>query len=405
MPPKRRRSGRSAGESGRRKFLLKLGGGVALLAGAGTTLLPSQSFSLVNAGRDTSLLTSDDTNATLGVAGYADAGTVPTFTNNANSSMTITLDSTEDVEFDVGDDGSWELVPVTFTLTAGASIDVAIRDGGNAGSDSDIDISANFSDGSIQATRTFVIPASSSVKQIDPTVTATGNSGKYEFELENTGSATVTLTEIGVVQTSNPNVTKVGGKNNDPIFENVTAGTSIVNNVITVGGSRQPLTTTVDLAPGSANSIEFEFDRFRDSQNGNGAMSGEDVQIEVAFSDGSTAILNLCPSGTCSFTSTPTPTPTPTPGGGSTPTSTPSNQPPTADFTFNRKGNSQNIDLDASPSSDPDGSIVSYEWDVGADGSIEYTGQTISQKISSGTDVKLIVTDDQNATGSVTKTV
>ena len=401
MSRKRRRPARTSGESGRRGFLLKLGGGAALLAGGGAAFLPSGAFSLVNADRGASLLTSDDVNATLAIEGYADAGTVTTFTNNANSSMTITLDSTEDVDFDVGDDGSFALVPVTFTLAAGASIDVDIQDGGNAGNDSDIDISATFADGDIQATRNFVIPASSAVKEIEPSVTAAGNSGKYEFELENTGSATVTLTEIGVVQTTNANVTKVGGKNNDDIFRNVTSGNAIVNNVITVGGSRQPLTSAVNLDPGPSNAIKFEFDRFRDSQNKNGAMNGEDVRIEVAFSDGSTAVLDLCVGG-CSFSSPPG-TPTPTPGG--TPGGTPSNQAPTADFTVNRKGNSQNVDLDASPSSDPDGSISSYEWDVGADGTIEYTGQTISQKISSGTDVKLIVIDNDNATGTVTKSV
>lgn len=416
MPTDRR--GALGGDRSRRGVLLKLGGGAAIVAGGATSLLSSDSFSLVDAGRDASLLTSDGGNATLGIEGYADAGTVPTFTNNGSSSMDITLDSVEDVEFDVGDDGSWELVPVTFTLGAGASVDVAIRDGGNTGTESDIDISATFTDGNIQATRTFAIPAAGNVKEIDPTVTATGNSGKYEFELENKGSATVTLTEIGVVKTTNASVTKVGGKNNDDIFNNVTAGTSIVNNVITVGGSREPLTTNVDLDPGPSNSIKFEFDRFRDSQNKNGDMDGDDVRIEVAFSDGSTATLDLCAGGTCSFASTPTPTPTP--GGTMTPTPTPG--PPTIDSLTVTKTGSQNrkftIDSDGS---DPDNNLDRVEIAAvrtgnnktdysntltvsGGSYSISDTTSKLANKKEYRIDVTVYDTNGNSDTQSVTKT-
>lgn len=80
------------------------------------------------------------------------------------------------------------------------------------------------------------------------------------------------------------------------------------------------------------------------------------------------------------------------------------NQAPIARFTSNRNG--KNVTLDASSSSDPDGSIDRYEWDVQADGSIEYTGQTVkNEKINSGTDVKLIVTDSEGTTDSVTKSI
>lgn len=299
MARKRRRSTRSDGTSGRRGFLLKLGGGIALLAGAGAALIPSESFSLGVVSRDAPFLSADDANATLGIEGYDDAGTVPTFTNNTDSSMDVTLDATEDVEFDVGDDDTWQPVPVTFALVAGGSIDVAVRDGGNAGNDSDIDITANFTEGKIRATRTFAISAASSVTSIDATVAAAGNSGKYEFELENTGNSTVTLAEIGVVETTNDNATTVGGKGGDSILE--LEGTSVVNNVLTVGGSREPLTTDVDL--GAGGTVSLEFDRFRDgnNKNKNAAMKGEDVRIDVAFSDGSSRVLDLCVNGNCNF--------------------------------------------------------------------------------------------------------
>lgn len=299
MARKRRRSAHSDGTSGRRGFLLKLGGGIALLVGAGATLIPSESFSLGVVSRNAPFLSADDANATLGIEGYDDAGTVPTFTNNTNTSMDVTLDATENVEFDVRDDDTWQPVPVTFTLVGGASRDVDVRDGGNAGNNADIDITANFTEGKIRATRTFALPAASSVRSIDSTVTAAGNSGKYEFQLENTSNSTITLTEIGVVETTNGNVSKVGGKMADDVLVNLETGNSIVNNVLTIGGNREPLTTDVDLDPGSP--VSLEFDRFRDSTNKNGAMKGEDVRIDVAFSDGSSQLIDLCVNGNCGF--------------------------------------------------------------------------------------------------------
>ena len=59
------------------------------------------------------------------------------------------------------------------------------------------------------------------------------------------------------------------------------------------------------------------------------------------------------------------------------------------------------VDFDASESSDPDGSIVSYDWDFG-DGATG-TGATPSHQFTSLVDryfdVTLTVTDDQGATG------
>jgi len=67
------------------------------------------------------------------------------------------------------------------------------------------------------------------------------------------------------------------------------------------------------------------------------------------------------------------------------------------------------IQFDASGSSDPDGRIVSYEWDWESNGSYDtkVTSPTIEHSFStSGSHrVTLRVTDDQGATGSVTQTV
>lgn len=91
-------------------------------------------------------------------------------------------------------------------------------------------------------------------------------------------------------------------------------------------------------------------------------------------------------------------------GGGSDSPST-SNDPPTADFTASRQ-NDNKADLDGSLSSDSDGSIVSYEWDIDADGTVDETGETVNNAdVPLDTEVKLTVTDDDGATNSRTKTV
>jgi len=84
----------------------------------------------------------------------------------------------------------------------------------------------------------------------------------------------------------------------------------------------------------------------------------------------------------------------------------PSNQAPTADFTFEPIGASNNVRLNGSLSADPDGTIVSYEWDIGDDGTIDETGERVMinrNRVPSGTRVRLIVTDGAGATDSTTR--
>ncbi|MFT4258390.1 PKD domain-containing protein [Microbacterium sp.] len=84
-------------------------------------------------------------------------------------------------------------------------------------------------------------------------------------------------------------------------------------------------------------------------------------------------------------------------------TATPGNQSPTASFTA--VPTDLTVALDASASSDPDGSIASYAWSYG-DGATG-TGVTGSHVYAAGGTytVTLIVTDDQGATGTLTKSV
>ena len=96
-----------------------------------------------------------------------------------------------------------------------------------------------------------------------------------------------------------------------------------------------------------------------------------------------------------------------TDGAGATATTTrdvtvvrPANQLPTA--AFGSTGSFLDVDLDASASADPDGTITSYAWDFG-DG-MTGTGSTTSHHYAAtgGYDVSLTVTDDRG--GSATET-
>lgn len=85
------------------------------------------------------------------------------------------------------------------------------------------------------------------------------------------------------------------------------------------------------------------------------------------------------------------------------------NQPPVAQFTFAptapRAGDW--LQFDASGSYDPDGSIVSYQWDFQNDGVFDATGITAFYRytVPGNYTVRLVVTDNQGASGSVTQVV
>lgn len=187
----------------------------------------------------------------------------------------------------------------------------------------------------------------------DPLITVTNN-------LEESIDVTVSL-----VDTSIGTLYVTGDSGNSVTFPLSVSGSDTVDIVSAAGGPYPK-------------SFDFTID-----------ATGTDTSVSATRSS---AVDNNCGS------STPTPTPT------ATPTPVPGNDPPVPDFTMSRVGGSRNVDVDASPSYDPDGSIVSYEWDVGADGTIDATGQTARVTAPSGTEIKLIVTDNSGGTNSTTKT-
>jgi hypothetical protein len=144
---------------------------------------------------------------------------------------------------------------------------------------------------------------------------------------------------------------------------------------------------TFSLAQGVSETVEFEYagdGPYPDSFDFDVRASGTGLTAEATRSSEVRE--------DCSGAGTPTPTPSP------------GNEPPVADFTTSRSG-WFTYDLDGSPSSDVDGTVVGYDWDVGNDGDVDATGETATVFAWPNTEVRLIVTDDDGATDSVVMSV
>ncbi len=85
------------------------------------------------------------------------------------------------------------------------------------------------------------------------------------------------------------------------------------------------------------------------------------------------------------------------------------NESPEASFTFSPSlpTPDQQVSFDASGSSDPDGTISSYEWDFTDNGAVDATGSSVTHSYDSPGDytVTVTVTDDTGATTSSSSTV
>ncbi len=279
----------------KRRALLGLG---AAFVGAGV-VYESGAYDSVRGERRTTISSTNDANAFLGLEGYSDPGVVPSFSNRFANEVSITLDSSgPNVQFDVDHTGSFQAVPVTFSLQPGQTRQVQI----NAGATSaDVDISLTelmngTPTGSVTLTRTFAIPQAEQI-EFSGDVKSAGSSGRFLFGLTNTGSIDATLIGVGVVQNTNPNVTKVGGRPGDSNFMWDDQNMQLVTEEMEVDSTTssaevymftQSITFTPEEDGGSE--LIFEFDRFRHSDNSNADMRGESVEVYLQFEDSSTTI-------------------------------------------------------------------------------------------------------------------
>ena len=85
------------------------------------------------------------------------------------------------------------------------------------------------------------------------------------------------------------------------------------------------------------------------------------------------------------------------------------NAPPKASFSYtpSQPSTGEQVTFDASNSTDPDGTIVSYEWDFDGDGTVDATGETATHSYdpSGNYTATLQVTDSDGATNTTSQTV
>ncbi|GGK52166.1 PKD domain-containing protein [Haloarcula sebkhae] len=229
-----------------------------------------------------------------------------------------------------------------------------------------------------------------------------GPDGGVQFSVTNEVGDTITITTVAIdavdenidfLSDSYRNYRDPAPQENELYIEADTDGYTDFN-----GGTDIPRVIDVDnqerdlagpnpvMSDGSIATFHlFEFERFG-VQTG---MNGESVTITVTY--------ELSSGGTDSKMFTVTP------GGANT------SAQPNADFTITSNGGESNgkWDFDASQSSDPQGDIAAYEWDLDGDGIFDdANGQTLEKRrVSSGTKVALRVVDAEGNANTVRKEV
>lgn len=271
------------------------------LIGAGVLLTASETFgfSEIYAGRGVSVTASNDPTAFLGING-TNADTTPVFVNNTTtSSMTVELESDANIEFDTNGDGEFQ-EGVEFDIGPGEDQEVEL--GGTDG-EARVRIFADLeptngdgASGNIDLERTFEIPQTAAISDMEGSVDSAGNSGNYEFVIENTqpdGGQEIELDGIAVNWTDNEDANQIGGHNDDILLfgdEQIVDETIYIDDEL-VGFARDSEENTVTINPGGE--VEFEFDRFREEDGGGSQVGVDDVNITVRAVDGSTAQIEL----------------------------------------------------------------------------------------------------------------
>ncbi|MFT4881349.1 MAG: hypothetical protein ACI9CA_000337 [Natronomonas sp.] len=279
----------------RRRFIAGLG---SLAIGSGA-LMQSGAFSTVKGDRGVSVQTAADKDAILGLEGVDDPNTTPAFENNSTSSMEVTLKSTDSsVEFDENGDGSFTDT-AKLGLNPGDKSEVVINGNGDS---VPVSVTAKLPDRSdpeatISLTRDYAVPVQADQIQLTSNLNAAGNSGKYEFEIENTGNTEVTVVGIRIEDTST-NAEEVANKNGSTL---VAGGTGVLSNPIPVDSENPDRDTRRDFDSNSTVSLSggatenFKFDRFQDSAGKKVGMQNQSVTVKLYFSDGSSEKVTIEP--------------------------------------------------------------------------------------------------------------
>jgi len=239
-------------------------------------------------------------------------------------------------------------------------------------------------------------------------VTDSAGHAVFRYEAVGSGTATVTATfgpALGPMETANVTVESVqppSGGSNQSLSVEWTAPSSGADDTYEMDAGAD---NTTDLTVASSPTLEGLDLQYVVSNSAVGEVSpttgttdsvGKHTVTFTATADGTVEVYAIGGGDADVMTITVT----------NTSSGQPSNQAPTADFTFEPIGNSNNVRLNGTLSEDPDGSIVSYEWDIENDGTIDETGEKIminQNRVPSGTEVRLVVTDDSGATDSTTR--
>lgn len=289
-------------------------------AGVGGLLWDASAFTSGTVPRNSTVQVADDENAIVGLS-IADSVERKTrtlladLTNNGTESYALTVALTDPTQGTLhGPNGSGD--SVTLTLDPGATGSVDVETDEQKGATIPFTISRDAPEFSFSIDRETTVKGGFEepvTLELSGTVTSPGKSGKYEFELENTGDVDVELLEIGILETTDPNARSLNNKgNNQPTLN---GDRKYVTEEIPIKGrmdpyERKPMDPKPVLDHQSDDdedpkSIGFVFDRFKDENSDNVDMRNDDVKIELKVKnvrDGTTSIgtVDLC-SGSCDF--------------------------------------------------------------------------------------------------------
>lgn len=257
-------------------------------------------FSSVSAGRGVSVSAVSDSNALLGIEGTGSAETL-SVTNNFSDEISVKLDAVETgIKYEI--DGVVQDDPATINLASEGNNDVFFdSSGGNESVTIEFTATSNNGQATVTLQRTVQIPQSE-LLELTPNVTSAGASGKFEFEVTNTGEIAVTIDAVAIKDATTVK------SDTDPV-EIDTELTDITGNNNYAPGpidvlNRKPTTgdfvsfiNSIQLNRGDVNA--FETDILVEKNNNSGKLKGANyskggtLDVSLKLGDGSTALLEM----------------------------------------------------------------------------------------------------------------